>query len=1127
MNTTYAHQTTTDPLTNKNDHVIDPKETKFTLEESSEFMKMGSSSLKDSSDVYSNDGDSSDYSWSQQGSPTYSWKRRASSSALRVDQRTSEIRDRLSFVNQSPVLKRHKTVQQLTINKLRYESIGLVGREREIETLRSCLTRIVMGKTRRKELVFIKGYSGVGKTSLAYTLEKSVIEMKRGIFVRGKFDSHNDDEPYAGIAAAFGEICRRIKALLSSEGMIQEQGLIEAIGNTILSELGSEVHLLSKLIPELDVIIPSIRRSSDVSNESHDFHAGAESFKYAFRILTRALSSYFAPMVLVFDDLQWADVSSLKVIDFLISDVQNPTALMIIGCFRSNEVNIPQFLSSRIQNLTEKKEQFRFNMTDIELGSLGVVEVNRVIMAMLSIDDEDRTRALAETCFKRSLGNPFFLIEFVTMLEDEDLISFNLGALDWVWDEKLIDNETMSTANVVDLVQARIRKLPESVQLLLQYAACLGSSFQLSTLSLIWNMHAMQRSSHTMDLTGLLVSLTERDFVESCGVGMYRWVHDKVKETALTLGDAAQASFQFEIGSILYHGLSHEDMEDNLFDVVNLINKGNATGRPEFAELNLRAAEEARSISAFHSAAVYASNGIELLPTDKWKTHHALTLHLYTVGAEMALALGRVEEMEKYSNEVLSGEGSLRNKLPLYMIKSHKLCNVESKYEDSISLCLDVLKELGFKIARNRITLPLKAIASLLLTVQMARKIPKEDYRTPKIMTDPIHRATVLFLSRLFYSSYHGGNKFLLLLSATSMIRMTIKYGVSPMSGTAYAALGLLTASVLKDFRTASEFAETALLIQKLSPSKYTESITMFTAFHFILPWTQPMQSCMEPLLYSYSSGLRSGNTSYAMWSLMIHHISIPFHMGKPLPSIEKKCSVCSSQIKEVNQVNQEVYTNMLWQMILNLRGVSENPVVLKGTAFDCEEYAPQTHAHSVFLDFVKNQLFVFFGEFNHVADFAVKHGNEFEKTLPSNVFGMMETFHRGVALYAMARQTKKRKFVTHANRVRRTLQAWVKKGNPNVQHYYRLLCAEQAALDGRCRNAEVLYKSAIVLAGRTGHLHNAALFSERYADFLNREGSHIARADEEAKYRIEEAIRFYNEWGAEAKVQILLKIHS
>jgi predicted ATPase len=77
-----------------------------------------------------------------------------------------------------------------------------------------------MGKKRRKELVFIKGYSEVGKTSLAYTLEKSVIEMKRGIFVRGKFDSHNDDEPYAGIAAAFGEICRRIKALLSSEGII-------------------------------------------------------------------------------------------------------------------------------------------------------------------------------------------------------------------------------------------------------------------------------------------------------------------------------------------------------------------------------------------------------------------------------------------------------------------------------------------------------------------------------------------------------------------------------------------------------------------------------------------------------------------------------------------------------------------------------------------------------------------------------------------------------------------------------------------------------------------------------------------------------------------------------------------
>ncbi len=50
---------------------------------------------------------------------------------------------------------------------------------------------------------------------------------------------------------------------------------------------------------------------------------------------------------------------------------------------------------------------------------------------MLSIDDEERTQGLAEICFKRTLGNPFFFIEFVTMLEKEELLTFNLGLLQW------------------------------------------------------------------------------------------------------------------------------------------------------------------------------------------------------------------------------------------------------------------------------------------------------------------------------------------------------------------------------------------------------------------------------------------------------------------------------------------------------------------------------------------------------------------------------------------------------------------------------------------------------------------------------------------------------------------------
>jgi hypothetical protein len=121
-------------------------------------------------------------------------------------------------------------------------------------------------------------------------------------------------------------------------------------------------------------------------------------------------------------------------------------------------------LSKLITGIESKKEKSLFNITDVEIGSFGVDEVNKVVTAMLAVDDKERTLGLAEICYRRTLGNLHFFIEFMTMLEEEDLIHFNLGLLNWVWDEKHIHNETMSTANVANLLQARMKKLPEQAQ---------------------------------------------------------------------------------------------------------------------------------------------------------------------------------------------------------------------------------------------------------------------------------------------------------------------------------------------------------------------------------------------------------------------------------------------------------------------------------------------------------------------------------------------------------------------------------------------------------------------------------------------------------------------------------------
>eukprot|EP00980_Cylindrotheca_fusiformis_P006729 scaffold1400_cov137-Cylindrotheca_fusiformis.AAC.7 len=1066
---------------------------------------------------------------------TSSFSRRSSGTGSLIDETSSSswsIRrssgDNHQFnpeISHRSNLRDHKNVRELTINKLNFKAIHICGREHEIETLRTCIDRATMKEEipKKKELILIEGYSGIGKSMLASTVEEHVASTENGVLARGKYGLNSCDEPYSGLSDAFGLVCTKLKQASIGENTLQK---LTAIGDAVSEELGSDSLLLLQLVPELDGIIDnSFSESSSQSfssgvNNNHDFEASFEKLKYVLRVFTRILCTYVSPLVLVLDDLQWADVASLKVVEFLLSDFQNSKGLVIMGLYRSNELTEADVLFRTISNVNENKEAWGVHFTKLHLQGLGLDDVNRIVMSLLSIDSKDTTLQLAELCYRRTLGNPFFLIEFVKLLEREGWISFSLGACKWKWDVKDIEKNTVSTMNVVDLVRDRMQKLPRTSQLLLQYAACLGSSFTLPMIHLIWTQHSDDETDKDIKrLRKIFATMEAETLIERCGGQKYQWVHDKVQEAALLIGYNGDKSFLFEVGMILHDSLGSDELEEVLFEVVDLLNKGSETKNPEYAMLNLRAAEKAREISAFRSAASYISRGILFLPDDKWTTFRGLTLRLFSLGVEMEVALGRDEVFQKYRDEVLSQEGlSALEKLPTYIAQSHKLSNVAMDHNANIELSLAVLKELGITLPSNPITVPPRAICCFLRTVKRAKNTPKEEYKSPKRMRDPRLQAGMLFLSRLFYASFFTANKFMLVLSACKMVQLTLNHGVSPLSGQAYASLGMIVNAILHDFNMASFFAETGLLIQSTTKSNYMKCQTMFLASHSILAWTRPLQTCHLPLVDVYTLGMRSGNIEYAMWGLLGYNIFLPYVMGKPLSSIEPRCAAIVSQMEDLQQNDQAVHTRKWWQLILNLLGRSADPLVLSGTAFDVNEFVPRAQLQVLFLNFTQAELNLFYGCNEKAADSALARQDEFANGFGGHLAGMQEAFHRGVALYAMARRTKRRKYKAGARHIRNIVRKWFEDGNPNVRHYHIFLGAEHAALKRNDKAAKSLYEESIRTAARTGHLQHAGLFNERYADFFRFE----LKDEEEARYRIDEAIRWYTEWGAEQKVEML-----
>ena len=712
----------------------------------------------------------------------------------------------------------------------------------------------------------------------------------------------------------------------------------------------------------------------------------------------------------------------------------------------ADQVDDDHILATFIQSLLDKTDEYQFEMTDMVIDNFSATEVNQVIMKLLSIDDANITDSFAKLCHKRTLGNPHFVVEFVTALKEEGFLKFNLGVLKWVWDEQEIENMTMSTDNVVGFLQSRMMKLSSKLQLLLQHAACSGSSFDKSTLELVWSKYAEAKSmdSDTDGVASLLFTLEENKFIERTTKGIYKWAHDKVQEAALSSLEVSETEFRFEVGCILYKNLDEASLEASLFTVVDLINQGNVKRRPEFAALNLKAAEKARKMSAFRSAAQYVAHGVKMLPRERWELHPKLTFELFTVGAETELAIGNFEAMERY-------------------------------YEEAIQ--------------------------------QDKFKLPKDFQISQKRMTDPKQKAVVLLLAKLIYPCYTAELQWLLVLCITRLVQMTIQYGVHDMSGLGFSGFAFLLMSTFHDASTADPLGEMALCFQRQAHNGYDAASTQYTLYSYVFGWTRPLET--KNFYAGFVAGMRSGNGLWAGWCLMSDKLDLAYRVGTPLQSALARCPDCLHQFTEMKLGEHSYVVRIHWQVFANLAGESEETTKLQGKHFDPDLMPPQTQAHKLNAYFGRLHLLNYYGDFLSAANLGLEWGAPFQKTYAAHHSCQAEAFHRGLALYAAARDSQKRRFKRHAKRAHGLISKWADAGCPNVQHFQVLLNAEKVAVDRKYELAESLYKEAIIKAARPGLVHDAALFSERYATFLRQPGSYFTGLEDEVRYRLQESIKY------------------
>ncbi|WP_411683186.1 diguanylate cyclase domain-containing protein [Clostridium thailandense] len=977
----------------------------------------------------------------------------------------------------------------------------LYGREKEIKILKEDFKKINKNSLK---IVMVTGYSGIGKSQLVNTVRRS-IKKQLGYFISGKFDQFEHDIPYSALVNSFKDLVQQIL------GENKEQ--IEVWKNKLLNSLGSNGQIIINVIPEVEFIIGKQPEVIEVSPEEEK-----NRFLKIFKSFVRTFCEEQHPLIIFLDDLQWADLSCLKLIEILISDFEINN-LLLIGAYRDSEVheNHPlKFALDRIQSRN-------ILVNTIFLKPLEFIDIQQMVAEIFHCDLEEAS-LLAELSHQKTGGNPLFLSQFLYSLYREQLIQFNKKEWKWQWDLESIRNSQI-TDNVVELIVNRILKFPQNTIETLKLAACIGSKFDLDTLSIICrkNLRDTYLDICAVLKEGMILPL------DSSTSGSYSFLHDRIQQAAYSLiEEKNRKEIHLKIGRLMISGTDLEKNRTKVLDIVNQLNMGielvhNPSQKEQIAKLELIAGKMAKKSNAYDTAYKYLCNGIILMDNYGWKNSYELTHSLYVEAAEIAFLNGDYNAVEEYTKDALKNSKTVLDKVRLYETKIIAY-TAQNKKLEVLDTALFVLKLLGMNFPKN------PSLADVLISLVKTKTIlvGKEPYDLLELpeMTDLFLYAALRIMMKMGMATYML-NPNLFLLITLKAVRLYIRNGNSSSSSIGYAAYGMLLCCI-GDIDSGYKFGQLSLKILDKFDGKEYKAQTLVLYNCFVSSWKLSAKSTLDEFIKAYSIGLETGKLNYACTSACLYSI-YAYYSGYNLTDLERKMCEYNSFMNNIKNKEALTTQSIYHQAVLNLIGPSNNTYCLKGKVYDEEQMIPVhlekkdiNNLCDVYIN--KSILSYLFGEYEKAlknTKIAEKYLNGVSGTLSIPVFYFYNSL---IMLSEFEHQSlfRKKQILNKVFISQRKMKKWAKHGESNFLHKFYLVEAEEAKALGKTFKAINFYEKAIKLASDNGYIQEEALANELAAKFyLHLENKRIA------KIYMEQAIYCYILWGATSKVNQLKKLYS
>jgi DNA-binding SARP family transcriptional activator len=356
----------------------------------------------------------------------------------------------------------------------------LVGRDDQLAALDAILAGARGGRGR---MTLVAGEPGIGKTRLAEEAARRAAAA--GMQVAWGRCHEGDGAP------AFWPWAQVVRQLAT--GLAPGQ---------LAAMLGPSAALLGQLMPELTEPAPSARPLPIA-----DLGAARFQLNQAVAGLLRRLAEA-RPLLVVVDDLHWADVPSLSLLAFLAAELKD-SRLVVVGTYRDVDVMAGRPLAETLGALAREPVVER-----IALGGLDRADVTRLIGRTIGArPTEPLVAAIADRCD----GNPFFITELLRLLQSErqlaapDATAAARGGI---------------PVGVRDVLRARLARLPAQTSTFLMVAAVAGRGFDLDLIEAVTGLddEPALDAAEAAVLAGLVIE-------DDRAAGRYRFAHALVRET--------------------------------------------------------------------------------------------------------------------------------------------------------------------------------------------------------------------------------------------------------------------------------------------------------------------------------------------------------------------------------------------------------------------------------------------------------------------------------------------------------------------------------------------------------------------------------------------------------------------